>query len=242
MGLIKSTHAPTTLSTFSMRDVETHAKSILMRAQQQADALLTNAQAEATAMCEKAGQEGFAAGHEAGLAEGVETGLKQGLERGTAAALAEHQAALTAALNALTAAMVEIDASRRAMETQALRDVIELATAIARRVTKRQSRIEPEVLVANLNEAMKLVVQASDLRIAVNPAQRATLNAAMPQLGIEWPSLAHAAIVDDPSLSPGGVRVFTRQGRVEADIDGQLDRMINELLPEPASEGTVGTP
>ncbi|HEV7300456.1 MAG TPA: FliH/SctL family protein [Tepidisphaeraceae bacterium] len=240
MGLIKSTHAPPTMSTFSMRDVEAHAKSILIRAQQQADALLASAQGEAASMRDTACHEGFVAGHEAGTAEGLAQGTKQGLEQGAAAALAEHRAALTAALNALTTAMAEIDASQRAMETEALRDVIELATAIARRVTKRQAMLDPEVLLANLNEAMKLVVQASDLRVAINPAQRATLDAAIPQLGIEWPSLAHATIVDDPSLSPGGVRVFTRQGRVEADIDGQLERVINELLPEPKPDAATG--
>jgi flagellar assembly protein FliH len=235
MGLIKSTHTPSSLSPFSMRDVENHAKMILLRAQQQAEALLAAAQAEAAVLGSQAQAEGLAAGRAAGHAQGLEQGLKEGREQGTAAALEEHRTALATAVVALTTALSEVDASRRVLEVQALRDVIELAAAIGRRVTKRQALVEPEVLVANLDEAMKLVVQASDLRIAINPAQRATLDAALPQLCLEWPSLAHAAIVDDSTLSPGGVRVYTRQGRVEADIDGQLDRVINELLPEPTT-------
>lgn len=241
MGLIKSTHAPSSLSPFSMRDVEEHAKRILLRAQQQAEALLSAAQAEAAVLGTQARADGLATGRATGYAEGLEKGLAEGRAQGTAAALEEHRAALSAAVAALSTAMVEIDAARREMEVGALRDVIELAAAIGRRVTKRQALVEPQVLVANLNEAMKLVVQASDLRIAIHPDQRATLSAAMPTLRLEWPSLAHASIVDDASLSPGGVRVYTRQGRVEADIDGQLDRVINELLPVPAPtvEGAI---
>lgn len=238
MGLIKSTNAPAALSPFSMRDIEHHAKGVLLRAQQQADALLAAAQDEAFAMKRRATDEGFAAGR----ASGMEAGMTEGRNAGKAAALEEHRAALTAAVNALNSAMAELDASRRQLETRGLSDVIELSIAIARRVTKRQCALDPQVLIANLDDAMKLVVHASDLRIAIHADQRATLADAMPALRVSWPALEHAAIVDDPTLSPGGVRVFTRQGRVDADIDDQLDRVVGELLPTAEPAATTETP
>ncbi len=229
MPLIKSNHAPVTLSPFSMKDVENHAKGVLLRSQQQAEALLVAAQEEAALLKEQATAEGFADGQERGL----QAGMTAGRETGKTAALEEHRASLTAALNALNNAMTELNESRRALETRGLADVIELSIAIARRVTKRQCLIDPDVLIDNLNDAMKLVVHASDLRVAIHPTQRATLDDAMPVLRVSWPALEHAAIVDDATLAPGGVRVFTRQGRVDADIDGQLDRVVGELLPVP---------
>ncbi len=43
MGLIKATSAPPSLAPFSMRDVEQQAKAMLLRARQQAEALLAEA-------------------------------------------------------------------------------------------------------------------------------------------------------------------------------------------------------
>jgi flagellar biosynthesis/type III secretory pathway protein FliH len=53
----------------------------------------------------------------------------------------------------------------------------------------------------------------------------------LPLLRLEWPSLRHVELVEDATLSPGGCRVFTRGGRIDADLDEQLDRVIDELLP-----------
>jgi flagellar biosynthesis/type III secretory pathway protein FliH len=145
MGLIKSANTPASLSPFSMRDIEMHAKSILLRAQQQADQLLSAAQMEAVSLKEQARIEGLQEGKQAGTVRG----LKEGNAAGQAQALQEHRAALTAAVTALGGAMQELDVSRRALESEALTDVIELAVSIARRVTKRQAMFDPQVLIDN---------------------------------------------------------------------------------------------
>ena len=81
----------------------------------------------------------------------------------------------------------------------------------------------------------KLVVKAADVRIAIHPSQRKTLDAALPRLALQWPSLSHVQIIEDPSIAPGGCRVFTEHGQVNADLDAQLDRIAGELLPQPPS-------
>ena len=67
-------------------------------------------------------------------------------------------------------------------------EVVRLAIAIADRVTKRRASLGPQVLTDNIIAAVKMVVHAADLRIAVNPAQRQTLLEILPKLAIEWPS------------------------------------------------------
>jgi flagellar assembly protein FliH len=114
----------------------------------------------------------------------------------------------------------------------ALSEVVELAVAVARRVTKRQGEIDPRVLEANLVEAMKLVVHAADVRIAVHPEQKAALLETLPRLKMQWPDLQHVELIEDANLSKGGCRVLTRNGEIDADLAGQLDRVVRELLPE----------
>lgn len=227
MPLIKSGNAPSTAVPFSMADIETAARRILIRARQQADALLTAAQAQGESLKKQMHATGYAEGRKQGNAEG----MAQGRQEGHTQALAEHQQALSEVHAMLVDALGQIEASRRDLEAEGLREVIELATAIGRRVTKRQCLVDPAVLEANIAESMRLVVHRADLRIVIHPSQRAVLDDALPRLGLEWPALAHAAIVEDEAVAVGGCRLMTAHGEVDADIDGQLDRVIAELLP-----------
>ena len=224
MALIKANHAPLSLQPFSMADVEAAAKRVLLRARQQAEQLLLDAQNEAEALKEQAKIEG----QEQGRAEGV----RLGAEAGHAQALAEHREQFTQTIAALAAAAAELDAGRQRLEANGLREVVQLAAAIARRVTKRQGLIDEAMLSANVAEAMRLVVHAADVQIAIHPAQRNALQAALPHLRTEWPSLKHVALVEDPTLAPGGCRIFARGGHVDAALDTQLDLVIADLLPE----------
>jgi len=105
-----------------------------------------------------------------------------------------------------------LDAARRDLEADGIGEVIALATAIARRVTKRQAAIDPAVLTENIREAMKMAVHAADVRIAINPAQRKTVSDELPQLQLNWPNLKHVELIDDPQVVVGGCRILTRNG------------------------------
>jgi flagellar assembly protein FliH len=230
MPVIKSANAPS-LIPFSMADIERHAKGVLARARQQAEQLLADARAEAEQLKRQARAQGLVEGRKQGSAEG----LAQGREAGHQQALNEHRAQLQQAVAALNASAGSIDQSRNELEAVALAEVTRLAIAVARRVAKRQGLIDPEVMTANLGDAMKLVVKAADVRVAIHPSQRTTLDAALPRLALQWPSLSHVHVIEDPSLSPGGCRVFTEHGQINADLDAQLDRLAGELLPQPQS-------
>jgi flagellar assembly protein FliH len=230
MGLIKSPNAPAGAVPFSMRDIEEQARAILLRAQQQADQLLAEAQTQARKLREEAQALGQAEGHKQGLARGNDEGRKAGHDQ----ALTEARVQLASLVSSLSQAIVCLDESRHKLQTEAIQDVVALAVAIARRVTKRQAGFDTNVLAENVVEAMKLVVHAADVRIAVNPAQKQALSDVLPRLQMQWPALEHVEVVEDAGLSPGGCRIITRGGQVDADIDGQLDRIVENLLPSQA--------
>jgi flagellar biosynthesis/type III secretory pathway protein FliH len=210
-----------------MRDVEAHARAILAQAREQAEALLAAAQEQGEAL--KA--EAYAQGMEEGQRDGFAQGQLEGAQAGAQQALTEHQDALTTLVNALAAAAMELDASRRQLEAEGLREVVSLSIAIARRVTKRQGMIDPETLTENLTEAMKLVAHAADVRVAINPKQKTVLEAALPRLQLQWPELKHVELVEEQAIAPGGCRIYIARGHVDADLDSQLDRVVADLLP-----------
>ena len=227
MPLIKSINAPPELAPFSMRDIEIEAQLLLARARKAAEILLAQAQREGESLRQHARTEGFTQGQQEGLAQGTEQGQKSGHQT----ALNEAKAQLTQVWTTLTAAVSQLEAARRDLEFAGISEVVALATAIARRVTKRQAAIDPAVLTDNIHEAMKLAVQAADVRIFINPAQRKTLTQELPRLQMNWPNLQHVELVDDPTILPGGCKILTRHGQLNAEIDQQLDRVIDDLLP-----------
>jgi flagellar assembly protein FliH len=228
MGLIKSANAPTTLSPFSMKDVEEHARLILLRARGRAEQLLIEAQSEGEKLKAQAKAAGHAEGIKAGMADGQAAGQKAGHQQ----ALDQHNAALTTLVKTLTALALELNASRHQMEEEAGNTVVQLAVSIARKVTKLQGERDPAVALANVDAAARLVVRASDVRLSLHPSQRQTLVDALPALKQQWPSLAHVELIDDESLSPGGCRIRTRGGLIDADLDAQVNRIALELLPD----------
>ena len=230
MGLIKSANAPVAMIPFSMKDIEMQARALIARAKERAEGLLIEAQKEAEQLKASAKVEGLVEGKREGLAKGLEEGRKNGAQQ----ALSEHRTQLANLIKALTESAAELDASRQQLEAEALTEVIDLSVAIATRVTKRQGLIDPQVLTENVNEAMKLVVASSDVRIALHPSQKQYFLDTLPNLQMTWPALKHVQIVEDETLAPGGCRIFSKGGQIDADLDGQLDRVIADLMPAPA--------
>jgi len=227
MGLIKATNAPTTLQAFSMKDIETQARGLILRAQQQAEQLLAAAQSEAESLKAKAMAEGFAEGRQNGITKGTEEGKKLALQQG----LSEHRTQFANVLKALNAAMQELNKSRQELDAAAKTEVIHLAVSIARRVTKRQGAFDPTMLTDNVHEAMKLVTQSTDVRIAIHPQQKQVLLDALPKLSLAWPKLQHVQLIEDANLAPGGCRLLTAGGEVDGDLDRQIDRIAADLVP-----------
>ena len=241
MPVIKQSHVPTTVSPFSVRDIEEQAASLVKQARRAAELVVARAQRDADQLRQRARDEGRSQGYAAGLAQGMAEGRAEGLQRSTeeghaagrAAGLAEVGPQLTATHAALASALSQIDAGRHDLEQAATGEVVQLALAVARRVTKRQALIDPAVLAANLSDAVRLAVRAADVRLVIHPDQRQTIEQELPRLKLDWPSLGHVEFVDDPAITPGGCRVLTGTGgEVDARIETQLDRIVAEMMPD----------
>lgn len=227
MGLIKAANTSVKLAPFSMRDIEAQAQAILLRAREQSEQLLAAAQLEGERIKIDEKAAGFAEGRKEGLAKGREEGLAAGLQQ----ALDEHRSALTQLVTALNAALQDVEQSQQQIEDHAASEVLKLAIAIAGRVTKRQGMLDRDVLTENVLAAMKLVVHSTDLRVAVHPSQKQALLDVLPRLSLEWPNFKHVEMIEDEAMAPGGCRIFTRGGLVDADLDEQLNRIAADLLP-----------
>jgi flagellar assembly protein FliH len=213
-----------------MADIESQAQQILDQAQRKADRL----EAAAREQAKKILKDGHTAGLRGGWTEGWKKGHEEGAKAGKEQALAENKTEFSATITALKSAVHELNRSRVELESASVKDVLGLAVAIAERVTKRQGILDPAVAVNNVMEALKLVSHSSDVRIAIHPKNKSTLKEVLPRLKTQWPALAHVELVDDDMLAPGGCRIYTAQGEVDGDLDGQINRVVSDLMPERA--------
>jgi flagellar assembly protein FliH len=221
-----------------MADIETAARNVLLRARKQADAILAAAQSEAEQLKIAAKAEGLAEGRR----EGQKTGHTAGLEAAKKQALVDRQQEVTNAINACVGAANQFESNRVELAASGVNELVKLALAVARRVTKRQAALDPQVLSNNLAEAMQLVLHAADVRIVVNPAQKATLERILPELRITWPTLKHVELIEDATVAAGGCRLHTATGQINADLDSQLDRIVADLLPDSVSTADLPAP
>ena len=223
MALIKSSKTPDSVVRFSLPDLEEQARARIARAQEEADRIIADASTRAAGIESAAREQGQAAGWQQGRSDGHDSGAIEALD--------QHAGRLREVIATFNAAAAALDEFRAQVEAAATRDAVELALAIAARITKRQGAIDPDVLLENVTAALNVVGRTGVTRVAVHPSQRAALGEILPQLQLDSPSVRHAEIVDDAAILPGGCRVFTSHGHVDADLQTQLDRVTMKLLP-----------
>jgi flagellar biosynthesis/type III secretory pathway protein FliH len=233
MGLIKSNHLrAATVGAFSMADVERQAQATLAEAKQTADRIIAAAEAEARAIREKT----YNKAHAEGLAAGQKQGRDQAAAQAKTAALAEQKGKLTEVIQSLSRAMQAVEESRRSIEADGCAAVMKLALEIATRVVHHVGIRDPDCVRENIRRAVKLCLSRTDLRIAIHPSHRQALASIINELKLSFPKLQHVELIDELAITPGGCRVYTTGGQIDADLDQQLAAIARELMPDAAIE------
>ena len=233
MPLLKESNAEAVAETavvLDLGDLRKQADQLKARAKGEADAIVAEGRAEARRLTDNAAAAGHAEGFEKGRAEGFE----QGRADGHAEALAQAAERLAQVEASWTEAMAQWEAQRRQMLLDARQAVMELALAIAAKVVKRQVEVDPSVVVDQLAAAIEHVARPADLTVRICPADRALIDEALPKLMAEHEQAEHIHVVDDETITAGGCVVGYGRGRIDATLETQMQRIVEQLLPTSA--------
>lgn len=232
------------LCAIDLADHLVEARQAVERAQAEAARILADARVEAAAIHEAARQDGWNAGHGQGLTQGRQEGQAQGQDE----AMRRFSVEQAQLVEALSAAIREIDARKRDLLIEAGHDVLELALAFARKLTLATGRLNREAAVENLRQALRLVAGKTDVQIRFHPLDEESLRRFAADFVAERNACAHVTFAPDPSLAPGGCVVATGgafgRAEVDASLATQMDSLV-EVLLGPAAVGAtepVGTP
>lgn len=210
-------------------DLGRHADELINNAREQAARIVADAKAERERLLSAAEQEGREAGH----AEGLARGLVEGLQKGTDDARNAQEQAMQRAANAWTAALDAFEAERDAMIQSARAEIVRLAAEVATRVTRRAVDLDPATVLAQMEAVLRAVTNPSRLVLRVHPDDLDLARGELPAIVARFDLCRHAELVTDPALARGSCVATTDQGgRIDADIENQLARIIAGLLPE----------
>lgn len=231
MALIKraeSSKAAQDALVLDLRDLQGQADRLQAFATAEAERIIAEAHAERERLLSDARE----VGHAEGVAAGLKEGRAKGAEEGKTEAVAEMRDRLIALESAWTHALDELLGARERFMQEARIATLELAVAIAQRVTKRAIDADPQTVVRQAAEALQLVASGSRVIIEVHPDDHAAIERALPEMFRRMARSEHAELVEDPSLDPGSCVIRNPDcGSIDASIGVQLDRITEALLP-----------
>ena len=213
---------------FSLADIEQEAAAILEEASGRAAAIVEEAERSCDAERARAREEGLADGRAVGFAEGLREGREAGRREASEAASAE----LGRLASALSAAIAELRLAQESLPDAAAEDVARLAVAIATRVCGEVARRNPAACLHNVAAVLRLAGHARQVRLCVHPGDASAVSAVLSDLERQ-PHAAQVELIADAGIQPGGCRLHTQRGTVDAGLRSQLDRIAAELLCDP---------
>ncbi len=175
----------------------------------------------------EAAREGRAEGYAEGLEKGRSEGFSQGREEGLVAArrIIDDQ---IARLGTLVEALQQPIAGQHEQLREA---ILEIASRVAEGVVRTELRLQPESIRAVVDEALAaLPVGASAVRVMLCAEDAELVDGARPA-DAAW------TVEIDPSLTPGDLRIASRESAVEYAVSDRLGQMLAQLLGAEAARG-----
>lgn len=210
-------------------DCEAQTKSMIDMAKTSSDTMTNTAKAEAevlkkNALLEiendkaKAHKEGFALGESKGLSAGEEQGL--------------HEARLDwQNLMKETEMLInELQTSRMGILKASEEEMVRIVIAFAKSVIKVEPLAQPEIILKNIDAAINRVSDVDKIVMRINIKDKSMCQAHKDSFMQRLNSVAELQIIEDSTLSPGGIKIETGVGTIDATIESQAKELEKALL------------
>ncbi|HED54936.1 MAG TPA: hypothetical protein ENJ00_12160 [Phycisphaerales bacterium] len=209
-------------------DIARHAEILRQRAQERADRIIAEAEAERERLISDGFESGRSRGYEEGFTQGREVGERKGREE----AMVRARQQLDEIERAWNAALDDFANHRHHLLVECKRDVLELAIKIAEAVIHRRVQADERLVLAQIEHALKLVGRSTRVSVAINPADGDLVREMLPTISARLGAIEHVTCDLDPAVEQGGCIVRTAEGgEVDATIQTQIDRIAQTLIP-----------
>lgn len=210
----KSTAEPVT---FNVQDIQSRARDYLTEVQQQAAAILEQAHREAVTVKAQAHQSGLQAAREE-----IEKRIED-----SAARISDNRCK-----TAIAACQQSVDQLQQATGqwlTLWRDQTIEIACCIAEKLVRAQMSSDNELLRVWMEEALVAMRDEREIRILVHPDDFSLAGRFLQSLAQTIPHAGSAVVLPDPEVQRGGCIVRSKNGRIDQQLNSQLQRLAEQL-------------
>ena len=195
-------------------------QELLAIARQQAEEMVTKAKQEAAQILQQAKAEA-----ETKAKHLQEQAKKDGWQEGIVASEAEGEKIRRQASEVLVQAQQIYSDTLDSMETE----IVDLAVDIAERVVLAQLAVEPRTVMEIAKECMELIKNRPLVNIYVNHVDYQMVDEDKNELLQGLPGKVELHILADNGISPGGCRIETDQGQVDATLETRWQEVLKAL-------------
>ena len=211
---------------FNLNDIAAEAQAILENARQEREKILAQTRQEIAKMRKLAKEEGYQKGNEEGLVEG----RKQGYRDQLAQTQKEFEESGASLMQSLETVFQYFEEAKEQLLWQAEQGTVALVISIAEKVIKRKGELCLEVASENVKAALSYLSPSTDVLVKLNPKNYEHLTLVAGKNESQWKEYTHLRFESDEGIEPGGCRMMTANGEIDARLETQIQQIANELL------------
>lgn len=155
--------------------------------------------------------------------------VEEAYARGRREGLDSAENNLETAAQALAAAAEEISRLRESLAKNGSQDMLRLVMAVSEQIIRREVAADPKVILTIIENALQSSVRTDQYCIKINPADLDNVTRQKPLFLASISGLKNLSIEADTAISPGGCRIDSDLGDVDATIETQLEAIQKAL-------------
>ena len=158
-------------------------------------------------LIEQSRQEGFSAGHEEGFAQG-----KQEAEQ---------------AIGVLSRIAAEFTDPLEQLDDEVTKTLVELITLVAKNLIRRQLVVEPDEIVAVVQDAVKqLPLSQREIAVHLHPSDLEVIQ----RIYLDAEQAPPWALNADPTITQGGCMVETEVSQIDATVESRIGQIVATMI------------
>jgi len=210
----------------NLADFADQARQIVLDARKDAARIVAQARTHAETLTKMAQQKGY----EEGFDEGKKNALALAAKDQPACPAQPATDELAKALMLVEDLAKQLQQAKNEIMQNCSNELLELALEIARRIVVHVAPRDIDVAKANLAKVLELSAASKDMTVRVNPEQLSRLQLHTGELVGNLGIRGHLRLVADENIPPGGVKLQTRCGELDATVIRQLENVMEALL------------
>lgn len=210
------------------QDADTEVDRTLESARKAAASMVATSRAESEAITKTARLQ-IDEARETAIREGHKIGEEKGFAKGEREGLQEAKLDWQTLMQETEMLIQELQTSRMSLLKSSEEEMIHLVIAFARSVIKAEVDSREEIILRNLDAAINKVADVDKIVLRINIRDKAMCEAHKDNLLRRLGTVSDLRIIEDQTLSPGGVKIETSVGTIDATIESQTQELEQSL-------------